>query len=157
MFMLAADTARAQTVDAPHAAKNAVRTIFYKNQQYRFRFRLPASWTGYTILKEQWTGYIEGQEGGEREVEHGPLLIIRHPLWTEDDPREDIPIMILSHRQWRRVHSEEVLVSAAPFPPSELGHNAKWVFALPARYNYDLLTGFEEVDEIMKSNPLRGF
>ncbi|MDB5244324.1 MAG: hypothetical protein JWN18_194, partial [Parcubacteria group bacterium] len=42
--------------------------------------------------------------------------------------------------------------------PSELGRNSKYVFALPARYNYygDVL-GIEEVTAIINSNPLRGF
>jgi len=42
-------------------------------------------------------------------------------------------------------------------PPTELGRNSKYVFALPARYNYSYPTGWEEVDQIMKNNPLKTF
>jgi len=39
-------------------------------------------------------------------------------------------------------------------PPTKLGENDHYVFALPARYNYAFPKGWEEVDQIMKSNPL---
>lgn len=38
--------------------------------------------------------------------------------------------------------------------PSKLGSNSVYVFALPPRYNYAFQTGFEEVEEILKGNPL---
>jgi len=45
-------------------------------------------------------------------------------------------------------------VSAAPIGPSKLGSNFKYVFALPARYNFAFPIGFEEVEEILNNNPL---
>jgi hypothetical protein len=134
----------------------AANVVVYENEQYGFVFSLPASWTGYTILARQWTGTPVGSGSGTKE-EHGPILIIRHPLWTKGEPREDIPIMVFTHTEWRDVQDCRFTVSAAPFPPFELGRNANWVFALPPRYNYDMLTGFEEVDQIMKNSPLRAF
>ena len=85
------------------------------------------------------------------------VISIRHPLWTKEDPRQDIPIMVFTRRQWALVEQEKLIVSAAPFPPSELGKNSENVFALPARYNYGLLTGFEEVEKIMQGKPLHPF
>ena len=55
------------------------------------------------------------------------------------------------------IQQEKISVSAAPIPPSELGRNNKYVFALPARYNYSFPIGYEEVDKILKENPLKAF
>jgi hypothetical protein len=46
-------------------------------------------------------------------------------------------------------------VSAAPIGPSELGRNTNYVFALPARYNFAYLPGWEEVDETVQHKPLQ--
>jgi hypothetical protein len=89
--------------------------------------------------------------------EKGPILTIRHPLWTKDNPREDIPIMVFTLAQWDLVQKEQLIVSAAPFPPTELGRNNRYVFALPPRYDDDELTGYEEVESIMRSSPLHAF
>jgi hypothetical protein len=140
-----------QAATQPQAAKSVV----YKNKRYGFAFSLPGSWKGYSILPRQWSGTPINDASGVKE-ECGPILIIRHPLWTEAEPREDIPIMVFTHRQWQEVQSR-LAVSAAPFPPSEIGRNAKWVFGLPPRYNYDFLTGFEEVEQILQGSPLRAF
>lgn len=55
---------------------------------------------------------------------------------------------------WVQVESEELSVSAAPMPPTKLAENDSYVFALPASYNYAYPKGWEEVDQIMKSNPV---
>jgi len=47
------------------------------------------------------------------------------------------------------------ITNAAPVGPKELGSNSKYVFALPARYNYEFLEGYEEVEAILESNPLK--
>jgi hypothetical protein len=129
-------------------------SIVYVNKQYGFRFDLPASWKGYTVLTEQQSGsYTSDPEKRESYTE----ISIRHPLWKEDDRRQDIPIMIFTHSQWNLVEQEKLNVSAAPFPPSKLGENSRYVFALPPRYNYGLETGFEEVEKIFDSKPLHPF
>jgi len=131
-------------------------SISYINKQYGFRFDLPASWKGYSILtnerSEGWSGSAPPPN-----LEKYMVISIRHPLWTKEDPRQDIPIMVFTRRQWALVEQEKLIVSAAPFPPSELGKNSENVFALPARYNYGLLTGFEEVEKIMQGKPLHPF
>ncbi len=89
----------------------AIGAVAYTNNRYGFRFYLPKSWKGYSIAEKEWGG-SNGLEGSPEE--HGPLIVIRHPLYTEDNPREDIPIMVFTHKQWRDVDSGEIYVSAAP-------------------------------------------
>jgi hypothetical protein len=126
-------------------------TITYENDQYGFDFQLPVSWKGYTLVTENWNG-SEVASGDLKET--GPILSIRHPEWKQDDQRQDIPIMIFTLSQWDAVQTEKLSVSAAPFPPSELGRNSTYVFALPARYNYAFPTGYEEVEDILSGKPL---
>ena len=132
--------------------------VIYKNKQYSFSFTLPASWKGYTIVTGTWQGTAtKGSPPEPTSIERGTALRIRNPQWTQDDPHEDIPIWIFTHDQWNRTQNESLIVSAAPFPPSELGHNARFVFALPPRYSYDNLTGVEEVLKIIGDHPLHAF
>jgi len=128
--------------------------IVYVNEEFGFSFNLPAGWTGYSILRESWQGY---PLTGESHIESGALISIRHPAWTEESPRQDIPIMVFTPVQWNEITAEELSVGAAPIPPSELGRNENYVFALPARYNFAFPEGFEEVEDIMESDPLRAF
>nr|WP_052329792.1 hypothetical protein [Thermicanus aegyptius] len=123
--------------------------VVYENTRYGFYFYLPETWKGYSIVEEQW----EGTSSGEM-IETGPQLLIRHPNWTQKNPRQDIPIMVFTHEQWNALQNGDFSVSAAPIGPSKLGSNSVYVFALPARYNYAFQTGFEEVEEILKNNPL---
>ncbi len=129
-------------------------TIEYDNAQYGFRFTLSASWKGYSVVVSNWTGDAADPNTGEVPVLNGPMLLIRHPLWTQQNPRQDIPIMIFTHPQWDALQRGEFLVSAAGVGPTELGENAQYVFALPPRYNYALLEGWQEVDRILQGHPL---
>ena len=65
--------------------------------------------------------------------------------------------MIFTIAQWNKLAKEEFAVSAAPIGLKELGRNARYVFALPARYNFAFQTGWEEVEEIVQTNPLKAF
>ncbi|MDP1086626.1 hypothetical protein Q6245_30140, partial [Klebsiella pneumoniae] len=65
-----------------------------------------------------------------------PMISIRHPDWTSQNPRQDIPIMIFTLAQWNMLQQDEFHIGAAPINPSELGRNTSYVFARPARYNY---------------------
>ncbi|HYF80040.1 MAG TPA: hypothetical protein VD973_23260 [Symbiobacteriaceae bacterium] len=129
--------------------------VTYQNPEYGFSFPLPASWQGYTIVPGTWEGYAVGSSSGQQLVETGPTLSIRHPLWTEQRPRQDIPIMIFTVDQWKRLEAGAFHVSAGPVGPSELGRNAQFVFALPPRYNYAFPPGYEEVESIVRGNALR--
>ncbi|MBP1743818.1 MAG: hypothetical protein H6Q58_796 [Firmicutes bacterium] len=131
--------------------------ILYRNSDYGFAFLLPKSWSGYTIITENWQGQsLEGSTNGQI-TETGPKLLIRHPQWVPANPRQDIPIMVFTIAQWDLVQQEKMSVGAAPMPPSELGRNSTCVFALPARYNYAFPAGFEEVEQILEENPLKPF
>jgi hypothetical protein len=129
--------------------------IEYQNTQYGFSFSLPLSWKGYSIVVDNWEGYpIDVQVG---QVVKGPEIIIRHPLWTSKNPRQDIPIMIFTPTEWNLIQQEKISLGAAPIGPTELGRNSKYIFALPARYNYAFLNGFEEVAKILEGQPLHTF
>ncbi len=126
----------------------------YKNTQYGFGFSLPDSWKGYTIITDKWEGLSQSQQGNKA-VETGPMVSIRHPKWTIEKQRQDIPILVFTINQWNSLQQEEFHIGAAPIGPKELGRNTKYVFALPARYNFAFPTGFEEVEDILAGNPLQ--
>lgn len=128
----------------------------YRNDQYGFSINLPTSWTGYTIITDKWVGNSTGDQGEQKYTE-GPLISVRHPLWTAAVPRQDIPVMVFTLSQWQDLQNDKFHIGAAPIGPSELGRNAKFVFALPARYNYAFPAGFEEVDQIISGNNFKAF
>jgi len=131
--------------------------VKYDNTQYSFIFSLPANWQRYSVYTKQWQGCpLNGSEDCSKAI-HGPEIYIRNPNWTVKNPYEDIPIMVFTIDQWNQIQQEKIGVSAAPFPPSELGRNKTYVFALPPRYDYDFSIGYQEVEKIIQSNPLRGF
>ena len=130
--------------------------IEYKNDEYGFSFALQESWKGYTIVIDKWEGF-DVDRSSDTPSQLGPIIKIRNPNGKEQNPYQDIPIMVFTLEQWQEVSNEKLSVSAAPMPPTELGRNSNYVFALPARYNYSYPTGWEEVDQIMKNNPLKTF
>lgn len=136
----------------PYEDKNL---IVYKSTHYGFSFPLPESWENYTIVTGEWEGLgLKDSQDGEV-IETGPMISIRHPQWTSEDQRQDIPIMVFTLTQWNALQQEEFHIGAAPIGPKELGRNSKYVFALPARYNFVFPTGYEEVENILESNPLQ--
>ena len=147
----AASLAPAQS---PAAASAQTASITYQNTDYGFTFSLPESWKNYTILTDQWEGLATDEAAGEKAVQTGPQISIRHPEWTADTPRQDIPILVFTLSQWDELHQDKFHIGAAPIGPSELGRNSKYVFGLPARYNFAYPEGYEEVDQLMKTNPL---
>ena len=131
-------------------------SLEYKNNHYGFRFVLPITWERYTVTTATWKGYAVDSEG-EVPAEEGPIISIRHPLWAVDVPRQDIPIMVFTKAQWDSLQQGKFHIGAAPIGPRELGRNNLYVFALPARYNFAFPVGYEEVEIILESNPLRTF
>jgi hypothetical protein len=127
-------------------------SIEYRNTLYGFSFTLPASWTGYTILTDQWQG-LAVVSSGEAVVEQGPIISISHPLWTSHYPRQHFPIMVFTLAQRDSLQQGNFHIGAVPIGPSELGHNAMDLFALPTRYNYAFPMGFEEMEAILESHP----
>jgi hypothetical protein len=136
-----------KSVTPEHPRSNSV---VYSNYRYGFRLYLPKSWKGFTVIESSW----EGTSASNGPTEGGPLIRIRHPLYTVQHPREDIPIMVIRRDQWREIKNDKLIVSAAPIPPGEIGRNEKYVFATPPRYSFDELEGVEEVIKIVNSKPL---
>ncbi len=128
--------------------------ITYSNAQYGFAVSLPANWQGYTIV----TGTLEIRDMSTNAAAGtAPIVNIRHPRWTAQVPRQDIPINIYTLSQWDKIMNEEYSVGAAPILPGELARNSRYVFALAARYNYAFPEGFEEVEQILAGNPVTAF
>jgi hypothetical protein len=148
-----------QTKDSPNKSQRT-KVIVYTNQRYGFRFYLPDSWRGYSIVLGEWQGG-DGKTYQPGEVmppgEKGPLISIRHPLSTDDNPRQGFEIMVFTKAQWKLVRADKMVLSAAPVGPYELGRNAKYVFALPPRFNYAGIDGWQEASEIIQSHPLHAF
>lgn len=129
--------------------------VVYYNTQYGFSFELPESWKDFSIVDSRWEGLqVSGEQPGKI-VEEGPEITIRHPQWTAENPRQDIPILIFTLDQWDAHQKEAFHIGAAPIGPSELTRNSRYVFALPARYNFAFPTGYEEVETILKDQPLK--
>lgn len=133
--------------------------VEYRNAQYGFTFSLPETWKGFSIITDKWEGYDLTKQYPQGQVitEQGPMISIRHPQWTAQVPRQDIPIMVFTIDQWGALNKDEFHIGAAPINPSELGRNDKYVFALPARYNYAYPEGYQEVDEILSKGSLHTF
>lgn len=121
----------------------------YTNMDYGFSLSLPESWYGYSVITQQWQGYMI--DSGVNS-EHGPQIIIRNPKWTQNKHWQDIPIMVFSLAQWKLVEEEKLSVSAAPIPPQKLAQNQKFVFALPPRwYGFTDDLGQDEAVKITKT------
>jgi hypothetical protein len=127
--------------------------IVYSNSEYGFTFALPKSWEGYKIINDTWQG--TKLDNNTQVATTGPMILIRHPQWTEANVRQDIPIMVFTIDQWDAMNKDQFHIGAAPVNPSELDRNSKYVFALPARYNIAFPTGFEEVDQILQGHALK--
>jgi hypothetical protein len=134
-------------------SSNETKSIVYKDTKYGFSFKLPASWKGYSIITDQWEGIAN--DNGSTVDETGPIISIRDPKWTKETPRQDIPLMVFTLNQWNSLKQGVFHVGAAPVDPTELGRNNYYVFALPARYNYAFLPGYEDVEKILANNPLQ--
>ncbi len=139
----------------PAAPASAV--VEYRNEHYGFGLALPASWQGFSVRVNEWEAFSLTSEGTSSIVARGPQIAIIHPRSTPTKPRQDIPIMVFTTAQWEHLQRGEWHIGAAPINPSELGRNSRYVFALPARYNYAFPEGYEEVEAILRSRPLRTF
>jgi len=94
---------------------------------------------------------------GDEVVEQGPIVSIVHPKSTAQQSRQEIPLMVFTIGQWDQMQRGEWHTGAAPVGPLELGRNGRYVLALPARYNYALPEGWEEVEQILQGQPLATF
>jgi hypothetical protein len=140
----------AATAYASMALLEWPRHTVYRNSKYGFCFVLPALWARYKLVEEKWES---GAPSGGIEAS-GPEFLFRSPLWTDADPREDIPVLVFTAAQWKLVQQEKLIVSPAPFGPREIARNHQYVFALPPRWNYDLWPGVDEANQIVAADPL---
>lgn len=139
-------------------AKSQSSGIDYTNEDYGFSISLPDSWKGFSVISDNWEGYsLDNQGQGQVMTESGPLISVRHPDWEYKSPRQDIPIMVFTISEWNDMQNDKFHIGAAPINPSELGRNSKYVFALPARYNFAYLPGYEEVDQIIQNKSFKAF
>jgi hypothetical protein len=134
----------------------SVSLVEYRNAELGFSFSLPAGWEGFSVQTSQWEG-LKSADQGDQIVEQGRIISIHHPQSTAERPRQEIPIMVFTIPQWEQMQAGAWHVGAAPVNPLELGRNSRYVFALPARYNYAFLEGWEEVEQILQENPLKTF
>lgn len=134
----------------PTNINNNENKITYINSEYGFSVNLPNTWQNYSILSDKWIGLnLNGTEN-----ETGNIIYIRHPKWSESNKRQDIPVMIFTDNQWNKLQNNEFHIGAAPINPTLLTRNQNYFFALPARYNFAFLNGYEEVENILNSNPV---
>ena len=134
-----------------------VAPVEYRDAELGLSFSLPASWEGFSVRNSSWEGLAQDAALGDVVVEQGPMISIDHPQSTIQEPRQEIPIMVFTIEQWDRMQAGEWHIGAAPFNPLELGRNSRYVFALPARYNYAFPEGWEEVEQILQGHPLETF
>ena len=149
-----ATTAATTTAEVETTITQNPQQILYINTQYGFSFTMPNSWVGYSIITSKWEG---NPPGDDTVTEQGPIISIRNSKWTQENPYQDIPIMVFTLAQWDLLQQGKFNIGAGPEGPSELGRNAKYVFGLPFRYNYSFPTGYEEVAKILEGNPLKAF
>lgn len=149
--------------------------LTYNNTEYGFTFTLPLGWQGYSVITDMWKGNSlvqttgtnststksgslnESKSGPKSESENGPKLILRNPKWTASAPYEDLPILIFTTSQWNAYIAEQFSIGAAPIKATELARNTTYVFALPARWDFDYSLGYEEAQDTMNGSPLRAF
>ena len=126
----------------------------YSNPDFGFTFALPDSWKGYSIVNNTWQGNPLTATSSKQA---GPKLLIRNQKWTSALPYEDIPVMVFTVAQWNSYVAGNFSVSAAPILATELGRNNLYVFTFPPRWDFDYSEGYQEAQDIIKSNPLKTF
>lgn len=123
--------------------------VLFQYPEVGFAIELPESWRGYRVQSAYWEGLKNDPGLGDVVIETGPMISIHHPDSTREKPRQEIPIMVITTQQWEAMLGQEWHIGAAPLVPAEIGRNSQYVFAIPARYNYAFLEGWEEVEEIL--------
>jgi len=125
-------------------------SLLYHNAQCDFTFFLPASWQGYSVLIQQWEG--QTSLAATDKVEHGPVIVLRHPQWKASDPYQDIPVMVFTRSQWR-AQQEGKSFPYAGGVIDEMWRSRKYVFGMYSRYNADdSVKGWKEAANSVERN-----
>lgn len=140
--------------DAGMGSYRKIDSVIYENKKYGFNIILPESWQDYKVITGKWEGVSSKTSENGKITASGTLIYIRHPKWTVENKRQDIPIMIFTVTEWNQLEKGDFHIGAAPVGPRELGRNSFYVFALPARYNFNFYKGYKEVEDIINSNSL---
>ena len=127
--------------------------VLYRNTQYDFTFFLPASWQGYSVLAQQWDGETSLPAVDRTAiVEHGPMIVLRHPQWKPDDRYQDIWVLVFTRRQWDAEHHSKFVVGVGGMD-EEIAYNPNYVFAISSRFIVDeSVEGWEEALHIVEQN-----
>ena len=153
-FHLAEDPAKVtdqtiyQILDTLEMANSSV---IYRNDQYGFTLTLPQSWEPSFVILDTWGGSTYDASGNTTASYGGPEITIHH---TDDyhDRWQPVPIMVFTPAQWKLIESEQLIVSAAPYGPGEIGRNSKYIFAEPPRWiGFTDSLGQDEARAIMDS------
>jgi hypothetical protein len=127
--------------------------MVYRNNVYGFTLSLPKSWKAYkTIVERREREVTDDATDADRKNKSYVVITIRHPLWRKADRRQDIPIMVFTRTQWPLVEKWKLIFTAAPFPPSVLGQNRKYVFALPPDTTLRPLQGLKKSRQSFRAN-----
>lgn len=135
---------------AESSAVSSASELVYNNTKYKFTFRLPADWKGFSVIEDKWTssqGYT------------GTLLRLRSSKWTKKNPYSDIQIVVFTYAQWALVMREKLSMNAGqPFyGPAELGRNQNYVFTQMPRWEFYNYPGMRELETLYRTQPLQGY
>ena len=127
--------------------------LVYRNSDFDLSFSLPPYWAGYSVQTNEWYGttYFPGNDTTET-TEHGPMIVIRNPFWTVNDPRQDIPILVFTRKQWDRYWQPNAFSVSAGGVEEEIAHNDRYVFVINSRFNWGDLPGAEDAGRIVDEN-----
>lgn len=125
--------------------------LVYRNAEFGLMFYLPDTWRGYSVPVQQWQGheYVPARDEVVA-TDNGPIIVLRHPHWQASDRYQDIPISVFTRSQWETHHAGTIGAGGVDL---EVGHNAKFVFAVHSRFNADdSINGWKEATEIVERN-----
>jgi hypothetical protein len=135
-----------RSLNAPNAPSGL--PVIYRNGEYNFTFFLPAGWRGYSVLLQRWDA-LDGSQS--KLTDHGPVIVLRHPKWKAIAPYQDIPIRVFTRSQWQGGEGPPGIDAGGV--DFEIAHNAKYVFAIHSRFNWDeSVKGREEAGTIVERN-----
>jgi len=80
------------------------------------------------------------------------VIVLRHSRWKNSDQYQDIPIQVLTRRQWEADREGRFSIGAGGYDV-EIGHNSEYVFAISSRFNAgDSVKGWKEATDIVERN-----